>query len=285
MDLVRFALDPDRQDHVPEEAVAPPVLLDRQVVELPDYSSDEDDQGEYGVGNLRPQFGSSDEESESSDSGSSDEESWESSFTSTDSGYESLSEEEEDEEKEEEEDRVEETEDEEEEEREEEMAPQQQEQRLSLAISALLSTARASASRPLPMGPAPDFIPLDGWQHYRVGEHVLNGGRWEGFTVQPVEPEGRAPTPSPQERAQRPSLATRELLSAALDFIPLSGGKRARDDDEDKGGPSSKRPCLSSSNPDPSTSDPGPSTSSGTSGGFRCHFHQQLHLHQDSDLD
>ncbi|KAJ0057726.1 hypothetical protein NL108_013730 [Boleophthalmus pectinirostris] len=65
----------------------------------------------------------------------------------------------------------------------------------------------------------------------------LNGGRWVGFTVQPVEPEGRAPTPSPQERAQRPSLATRELLSTALDFIPLSGGKRARDDDEDKGDP------------------------------------------------
>ncbi|XP_055003836.1 histone H3.v1-like [Boleophthalmus pectinirostris] len=284
MDLVRPSPDPDRQDLVPEEAVA--VALDLHVVALPDYSSsDEGDQGEYGVGRPRPPSRSSDEESGSDEFWSSDEE-W--SYMSADSGYETLSEEEEEEE------RVEETEDEEEEEEREEEMPFHH-----LRIPWLEVPARAVEPEARAPSPVLDFIPLIGCRHNRDEEEVRNDGRWVGSTAQAVEPEARAPSPSPQQRAQRPGLAIRALLSAAhssaprplpmgsaLDFIPLSEGKRVRDEDiEDEEVPSSKRPCLSSSNPRPSTSDPGLSTSSGTSGGIRFHFHQQLHLHQDSESD
>ncbi|KAJ0055748.1 hypothetical protein NL108_011331 [Boleophthalmus pectinirostris] len=128
--------------------------------------------------------------------------------------------------------------------------------------------------------------------------------RWM-LPVRAVEPEDRVPTPPPQPQApSSPAAPHPPPVGPALDFIPRSGHKRVRDEDnEEQDDPSSKRPCLSTSHPGPSTSDPdpttsdpgpstsdpgpttsdpGPSTSSGTPGRFRFHYH---HLFQDSESD
>ncbi|KAK7933389.1 hypothetical protein WMY93_004285 [Mugilogobius chulae] len=96
----------------------------------------------------------------------------------------------------------------------------------------------------------------DGW-HQRAESPVFEEER--GL------PSAAAALPAPSSASAVPP------VGPALDFLPLGGSKRHRDEDEDA--PVSKRQRSEDSDDEPA-----PSTSAGTSGGFRRYFH---HLLQD----
>ncbi|KAK7896853.1 hypothetical protein WMY93_022178 [Mugilogobius chulae] len=101
--------------------------------------------------------------------------------------------------------------------------------------------------------------------------------RWyQQVFLQPVQNPSPAPSPVFEEEhvpsspaAALPAPAS-PPVGLALDFLPLGGSKRHRDE-EDEDVPVSKRQRSEDSDDDDA-----PSTSAGTSGGFRRYFHHQL---------
>ncbi|KAK7884333.1 hypothetical protein WMY93_027456 [Mugilogobius chulae] len=105
---------------------------------------------------------------------------------------------------------------------------------------------------------------------------------WANWQRPVTPPFRRSSPPDALPAPSSPPASRPPPVGPALDFLPLGGSKRHRDEDEEEE-PSFKRQRSEDSPEDPApstsagTSDPAPSTSAGTSGGF---FIRNFHLLQ-----